>query len=129
MVKGTSRITVMPHPRYSSRHTPATPIAPRCARMWPSARADEPPCCPACARCFTTSVGTRTAHAAISPADAATMCSAAATCPGLLLLLLLLLLLVVVVIYEENSALVASYVQKKKAAPGALPTSADPTPR
>lgn len=34
----------------------------------------DPPNRPACARCLITSVGTRTAHAAISPSEEATEC-------------------------------------------------------
>ena len=81
-VKGTSRITVTPQPRYSSAHILATPWLLRCARIETSAARDEG-CCFACARCLTTSVGTRTAHAAISPSDAANMCAPADVLPEL----------------------------------------------
>lgn len=75
-VKGTSRITVMLHPRYSSRHTCTTP----CVLLWPRicVKADsEDGCCRACALCLMTSVGTLTAHAAISPKLAASICTPA----------------------------------------------------
>ncbi|KAG4220973.1 hypothetical protein PC116_g30549 [Phytophthora cactorum] len=142
-VKGTSRITVMLHPRYSSRHTPASPISRCCDSIAPRAAALEPPCKPACARCLTTSVGTRTAQAATSPRLAATMCSAGSSqvprtplsnspCIGsspILLLLLFLPALFLSSLLLASTPFTPSYVQKKKAAPGALPTTALPTPR
>ena len=74
MVKGTSRIIVMDQPRYISLHTPRTPILERWESMCRRAEREEN-CWRAWARCLITSVGTRTAQAATSPADAAAMCS------------------------------------------------------
>ncbi|EKG19197.1 hypothetical protein MPH_03567 [Macrophomina phaseolina MS6] len=71
-VNGTSRMIVMPQPRYSSFQTCARP----CDRRWPRIcckAASEEGCCNAWARCLTTSVGTRTAQAATSPRLAAAM--------------------------------------------------------
>ena len=75
-VNGTSRMIVMLQPRYSSRHTWTKPCVLRCASMDVSADMLVG-YWPACARCFTTSVGTRTAHAATSPRLAASICDAA----------------------------------------------------
>ncbi|KEY78448.1 hypothetical protein leprecan [Aspergillus fumigatus] len=80
-VKGISRAIVIPAPRYISRITCpyprfAMPVGSGCrsARISLSARRLDPPKRPACARCLTTSVGTRTAHAAISPIEEASEC-------------------------------------------------------
>ncbi|MCJ1369016.1 hypothetical protein MMC20_000223 [Loxospora ochrophaea] len=75
-VNGTSLATVIPHPLYISLHTPLAPISLRSPHIALTA-AIELVACDACARCFTTSVGTRTAHAAISPTEAAVMLAAA----------------------------------------------------
>ena len=114
-VNGTSRITVTPHPRYSSAHILAIPWLFLCARIDASAARDEG-CCFACARCFTTSVGTLTAHAAISPNEAASMC-APADDVGFPLLA-----------GSSNCFFTPSYVTKNRAAPGADPTTALPIP-
>jgi hypothetical protein len=76
-VNGTSLIIVTDHPRYRPIHTPEIPIVRRCDKMPRRADRDDG-YCPACARCFTTSVGTRTAHAATSPRLAAIICSTGA---------------------------------------------------
>ena len=73
-VNGTSLITVILHPLYISLHTPPTPILLLKSTIDLNP-ASELGACTACARCFTTSVGTLTAHAATSPTEAATMCS------------------------------------------------------
>ncbi len=73
-VKGTSLMTVTLHPLYNSLHAPPTPTFLLCPKISLSA-APELGNCTACARCFTTSVGTRTAQAATSPALAAIICS------------------------------------------------------
>ena len=60
--------------------------------------------------CFTISMGTLTRQAAISPSDAAAMCAAGAGRE------------------EVNVCLEVSYVQKKRAALGAEPMAAGPSP-
>ena len=97
--KGISRISVAVYPRYSPL-TPSERIV--CLRR----KSDERPGA-ACARCFTTSTGTRIPHATVSPnaADALTdhWLSGRICFPD-------------------------SYTTKNRAADGTEPTDADPSP-
>lgn len=63
----------MLQPRYSSRHTPVNPMADRCDKIDDNADIEDG-YWRACALCLTTSVGTLTAQAAISPREAAAIC-------------------------------------------------------
>jgi len=85
MVNGISRMMVTFHPRYNCRATPRTEVGvvlppppeivvvvvPSSITCLNAARLLFAPV--ACARCLTTSTGTRTAHAAISPSEEARM--------------------------------------------------------
>lgn len=89
-VNGISRAIVMDVPRYNSLITSPKPLLrrslalpdPACRkeRISLSASNVDPPNNPAWARCLITSVGTRTAHADISPRDEARECVKIACC-------------------------------------------------
>lgn len=85
-----------------------------------SARSDEPPNRPACARCLITSVGTRTAQAAISPSDDARECVKTVCCQDTGWL--------VEEVGGRRYRLMPSYTMKKLAADGAEPKATEGRP-
>jgi hypothetical protein len=103
--KGISRARVDTYPRKS----PCIPLVETMSRT----AIDACVYLPACIRCFTISVGTRTMHAETSPVEAAAMCTIGSGVDGL---------------SWCSSAFASVYVPKKSAAPGAEPAAAADKP-